>query len=148
MVTKTLYKIDNEGNYLGSESIETQTGNVYSLLGTEPITYEPGTIVVNFLFTEQTPPTITGTQTLKYFNNSWIVEDGPEEIKQKELEEQERLRQEEQKRLQEESRQRQEAEQQRQREEEQKKQKELQRLEDEKNRILEELQQIDQQLNT
>ena len=68
--------------------------------------------------------------------------------RQKELEEQERLRQEEQKRIEEERRQRQEAEQQRQREEEQKKQEELQRLEDEKNKILEELQQIDQQLNT
>jgi hypothetical protein len=89
MKTKKLYKIDSSGNLLGEETV--LANEVYSLLGSN-LDFKDGDVIVNFLFTEISPPQISGTQTLNFNNGEWVVVDGPEEVEQKELDEREKER--------------------------------------------------------
>lgn len=79
MITKILYKINNDGEYIGSETITTETGHVYSSKNTTLNLLKPGDVIVNFLFTEVAPPQTTN-QNYKFVNNGWVAIKTQEEI--------------------------------------------------------------------
>jgi hypothetical protein len=87
MNTKKIYKINTDGDFLGEETV--LANRVYSLLGNN-LDFKEGDIIVNFLFTEISPPQISGTQTLNFNNGEWLVIDGQDEVEQKELDEKEK----------------------------------------------------------